>query len=289
MNAKKPDSHTRSEKIQRAFAMHLRAPDRVAMPDGLEDRRVQIYRDLVFKNVSNFLASSYPVLRKLCNDVEWQDFIADFLHDFRATSPYFTQLSGEFLKYISVRVKQSVTGFNPPFLLELASYERIETELFLSDHKLPSDAVADLYETQAVFEQSSRQLSTENSKVTVGESRATALRLSRLRPKLSDLAKIMRFKFPVHQITETYQPIKALESPAILLVYRNRTDKVAFAEINPMVAELLQLCSGQLTAGEVLREVAQQLPGFDIPSLEKFAFPMLLQFARDGVLSFGEA
>ena len=43
--------------LQTAFAAHIRDPDRHEKPAGIEDRRMKIYRELFFSNVSSMLSS----------------------------------------------------------------------------------------------------------------------------------------------------------------------------------------------------------------------------------------
>ena len=58
--------------LQYAFAAHIRDPERHPAPTDIEDRRMQIYRDLFFNNVNRFLSSSFPVIRKLYDDDDWR-------------------------------------------------------------------------------------------------------------------------------------------------------------------------------------------------------------------------
>jgi hypothetical protein len=50
---------------QLAFAAHLRDPSKIAGPEDVGDRRMAIYRDLVFKNVSSILSGSFPVVHRI--------------------------------------------------------------------------------------------------------------------------------------------------------------------------------------------------------------------------------
>ena len=49
--------------LQYAFAGHIRDPEHMPVPDGVEPRRMAVYRDLFYNNVENFIANSFPVLR----------------------------------------------------------------------------------------------------------------------------------------------------------------------------------------------------------------------------------
>ena len=86
---------------QYAFAAHLRDPENVAAPDGIEDRRLAIYRELFFNNLFNLLGTFYPVLRKIYNDAQWRHMIREFMKVHRAETPYFLKLPEEFLASVS--------------------------------------------------------------------------------------------------------------------------------------------------------------------------------------------
>lgn len=53
-------SEPRFKQLQAQFAGHIRDPQ-VPVIDGIEDRRMQIYRDLFFNNVEGFTASAFPL------------------------------------------------------------------------------------------------------------------------------------------------------------------------------------------------------------------------------------
>ena len=53
---------------QDALAAHIRDPENVAAPAGVEERRLKIYRELFFNNVEGLLAGNFPVLRRNAHD-----------------------------------------------------------------------------------------------------------------------------------------------------------------------------------------------------------------------------
>ena len=80
------------QRKQYEFAAHIRDPQNAPAPDGIEDRRMAIYRNLFFNNLRNLLATFYPVLRKLHDDDHWNRFIRHFMQVHRAQTPYFLQM-----------------------------------------------------------------------------------------------------------------------------------------------------------------------------------------------------
>src|SRR5687767_362480 len=88
---------------QHAFAAHLRDPDAHAAPAGIEDRRMAVYRELVYANLEGLLAGGFPVLRSILADTDWQALVRAFLRDHRATSPLFPELPREFVRFLQLR------------------------------------------------------------------------------------------------------------------------------------------------------------------------------------------
>ena len=48
---------------QMSMARHLRDPEHVPGPEGVEARRLKIYQDLIYKNIEGFISGGFPVLR----------------------------------------------------------------------------------------------------------------------------------------------------------------------------------------------------------------------------------
>jgi len=226
----------RTQKIQSAFAAHLRAPDLVSAPADIEPRRMGIYRDLIYNNIESFIATGFPVLRSLYSDASWHTLVRDFVRRHAASTPYFLQISEEFLRYLQEERGDAEAAVDDPgFLLELAHYEWVELALDVSEEDFPDGLTAP--------EKSEQFLS--------------------LCPVVSPLAWNLSYRFPVHRIGPAYQPLAPPQEPTFLVVYRNRADKVAFLEANGVTARLLQLAdapenSGQ-TAHNLLMRLAEEL------------------------------
>ena len=122
---------------QIAFAAHIRHPELHEAPADLEDRRLAIYRDLFYNNIEGFLASGFPVLRSILGDSLWHRMVRDFIHSHQSHSPYFLQISEEFLGYL--KDERQVQASDPAFMLELAHYEWVELALDVSTLKIPEE------------------------------------------------------------------------------------------------------------------------------------------------------
>ena len=134
-----PD-RSRSQALQYAFTAHVRDPQENPAPNGIEDRRMGIYRDLIFCNVEQFIASNFPVIRTLYDDAEWNGLVRAFLREHQCHTPLFPEFGREFLRYLEWRQEQGRD--DPPFLLELAHYEFAELALALDNNEIAAVAHA---------------------------------------------------------------------------------------------------------------------------------------------------
>ena len=212
--------------LQNEFAAHIRDPQQHATPEGIEDRRMKIYRDLFFNNINALLASNFPVLRKLLDDGAWDALVRDFYANHRSRTPLFPEIGREFLRYL--QDEREAQEHDPPFLLELAHYEWVELALSL-DERSTQDVTAE-----------------QNGDLLHGT------------PVLSPLVQVLSYRFPVHRISPDFQPGSAPEQATHLLVYRNRDDEVKFMQLNDVTRLLLEFMqtSPQNSGRELLQQVA---------------------------------
>jgi hypothetical protein len=214
---------------QYAFAAHIRNPERNSRPEGIEERRMKIYRELFYNNVEGFIASTYPVLRKIMPDDRWHAMIRGYFAHHVSHTPLFPEMPREFLKYLEHECQPQPD--DPLFLLELAHYEWVELALSLLDEKIDEakiDSQGDLFDGI---------------------------------PVISPLAWSLCYDFPVHKISPDFQPKEADAKQTHLIVYRDVAFDVCFIEINPVTARLLQLFSGEdaVPGRAALQQVAAEL------------------------------
>ncbi len=217
------------KKYQYEFTAHLRDPERNPAPQGLEDRRMGIYRELLYNNVEGFIANGFPVLRSIYSDDNWHKMVRDFFARHKSTTPYFLEISQEFLDYL--QSERETQAEDPQGLLELAHYEWVELALMVSDETIDLDMVdpnGDLLQEH---------------------------------PVLSPVAWPLAYQYPVHKMGPDYLPDEAPQQPTYLVVYRNRMDEVKFLEINPVTARLINLLndnpeiSGELALEQIVHEM----------------------------------
>ena len=226
------------QRKQYEFAAHIRDPDHAPAPEGVEDRRMGVYRNLFFNNLRNLLGGMFPVIRKIVSDDKWARLIRLFMQRHRAGTPYFLQLPREFLDFLQNEYELQEDDF--PFLLELAHYEYAEIELSISE---------DVNDMEGVDPE--------------GDLVARV-------PVRSVLTRIFAYSYPVHRIAPDYLPREPAEQPVFLALYRGGDDKVRFLELNPVTAGLLEAMEHNetLQTGEqLLRSLAQQIDYPDADAL----------------------
>ena len=241
---------------QYAFAGYKRDPENTIAPEGIEDRRMAIYRELFFNNLHNLLGSFFPVIRKICSDDQWRHAIREFMKVHRARTPYFLELPEEFLEFLQNDYRTLDDNF--PFLTELAQYEYAELALRVStDENQPEGVDPD------------------------GDMLAGA-------PVKSVLTWVFAYHYPVHRISKDYLPTEPLEQPVYLAIYRRRDDKVRFLELNPVTAALLDAVENNqanLNGEALLRKLATTIHYPDIDALIKHGVDALEEMRQLEILT----
>lgn len=198
------------EEIQLRLARHLRNPEHVPAPAEYEDRRIGIYRELLFNNVCGLLAGNFPVICRLLGKDGFAALVRQFYVLHAAHTPLFHELGSEFVRFLGDHPQ--LWQAQRPFLHELAHYEWVELALDLDAASFDDVAVdATLVDPLAAV------------------------------PVASPLAWLLGYQYPVHQIRPDFQPAEPPPQPSWLLVYRNRADKVQFQALEPLAARLLAL------------------------------------------------
>ena len=53
---------------------------------------MNVYANLVYQNIENFLAGTFRVARRILSDAQWDAMVRDFIHRHVSGSPYFRQI-----------------------------------------------------------------------------------------------------------------------------------------------------------------------------------------------------
>lgn len=208
------------KQVQTSFMSHIRDPQHYPDELGLEDRRLKIYRELFFNNIKGFLSSAFPVLESILGEQHWEKLSRNFFANHDCRSPYFLEISKEFVEFLSNSYELQYDDY--PFMFELAHYEWIELELSTRKQTL----------AQTIWDQSSDYSSF----------------------KLSEMAELLSYEYPVHQISQEYLPDTPAQELFYLIVSRDENFEVSFTQINAVTAHLVQ----QIGACDVLDLVTLQ-------------------------------
>ena len=152
-----------------------------------------------------------------------------FSPNHQSVSPYFKDISLEFLSYL--HNERELQPEDPVFIKELAHYEWLEIFLTFTDIE-PDLSHIDKH----------------------GD-------LLKGIPVLSPLAEMHSYAYPVHQIKPSFQPEQPSEQAHFLMVHRDQQDKVSFTELNPITAMLVEMLAGDTskTGQEYLDEMVKQI------------------------------
>jgi hypothetical protein len=193
------------KQVQQEFMDYIRDPSQ-PLPAGIEPRRMKIYRDLFFNNISGFISSAFPVLKSLYSSAQWQALVQAFFVHHDCQSPIFVEIAGEFLQFLQTEYQPNEN--DPVFLLELAHYEWLEL------------AVAVTKDDESLTVLSQNEISTASLSLNV-------------------TAKVAQYAFDVQHISVDYQPIAPTVQAQFFCVYRDDVDEVAFLKLTPLSAQVL--------------------------------------------------
>lgn len=198
-------------RLQKQFADHIRNPDGVAAPDGIEDRRMAIYRRLFFNNLSNLFGKNFSTIRKLLSNEEWKALIRDFMIHHRPTTPLFPEIGREFVRYLAeTRTEQH----QQPWLAELADWTFLKTGLRTDETDPGALAV------------------TPDGDLLEGL------------PAPNPTLRMRQYEWPVHEISAEDPdslPQQPAEKPVLLIAWRRLDDRLGMMRINEVTARLIVL------------------------------------------------
>lgn len=205
-------------RMQFDFAGWIRNPKEGDEPLGLEARRMNIYKELFFNNVEGFCSTAFPVTKDIL-DEKWLGYVTDFFKKHRCETPYFREISEEFLAFMQAEEDL------PPCLVELMHYEWVELALSVDTAEHPD--IQELSEIEDV------------------------------KLKLNPLAWVLAYNYPVHQISSDYIPNDV--APTLLLVHRNIETDIKFILLDATTFFALKALEEQsLTINEVIETLQAQ-------------------------------
>ena len=216
--------------------------------DGEE--RLSVYRSLFFNNIKNFIAGGFPVVKEVLGEEQWLILVREFMLEHVCETPYFVEISREFVRYLS-HFDCTARGY-PAFLYELAHYEWLEIDVSVRDEDLPLKARSgDLPE----------------------------------RYTLCGLATLASYHYPVHQISSECQPEKLSEQRHNYVVYRDKSDDVQFMVTEPLTALLLTIISEEaLPVPGIISQLKSVIPPTQVEAVEHYLPQTLSALTEKGIV-----
>ena len=247
-----PSNRSDFQALQYQFSAHIRNPEKAV--SEIEARRLKIYQDLFFNNIYTFTQSAFPVAKSIMPGQWWRAAVREFLIGYRCESPYFSDISAQFLTFL--QDAREPTTEQPDFLLELMHYEWVELALDIAE--------VDPFADQSEFSDD----------------------LLGAHPVQSPLAWSLSYRYPVHYISVDAQPQSPPAQPTWLLVYRNRKDTVHFMELNALTARLLEILAQDetLTGLAALQQLAMEIEHPDFSAFRGFGESILTKLHGADIL-----
>lgn len=239
---------------QTTLGLYLRDPEHNPPPAGMAVARVEVYRELIFQNLSTLLSGTFPVLIKILDEQQWRVLVRTFLRDYRAQTPKFGEIAQEFVEFLAAEPPALKHGSWPPFMVELAHYEWVEMALQQSDDEPRAPGAVEHLLERAL--------------------------------EVSPLAWPLAYAWPVHLVGPDFQPQTPPDQPTLLLVRRAQDWSVKFSELSPLAWRLLQRIGEfpELNGSKQLEELAQEAGAAGSADFIESGVALLRQMHAEGVV-----
>lgn len=240
------------QQVQQQMTDWLRDPDSHPAP-SVEQRRLDIYRELFFNNVCDFVETAYPVLKSLLPEEEWSALLRDFFSGHRCQSPYFRDISLEFRTWVEASRTELVAS--RPWVQELLHYEWFEL-------------AAECAETEG-----------EGCEVDPDANLLDGIPVAG--PHVWPLA----YRWPVHALDPDELSASPPDSPTFLIVFRDDEDRVRILEVTALTARLVELLqqNTERSGRYVLAQLAGEA-GADADTFVAAGESLLADLRQQGVL-----
>lgn len=246
-----PTPPERLAALQKRFADHIRDPETHPAPEGVEARRLAIYRRLFFNNVSNLFEKNFTIVRRIVPDERWRELIRAFLSEHRSTTPLFPEIGREFVRFLAERPGAHAEW---PWLAELAHWQFLNTSV-RNDERDPTgvdvDADVDLIEG---------------------------------RPVVNPTLQLAAYHWPVQLIRADRAAPEARDT--VIAVWRSPDDRLGRLVINAVTGRLLELMRDnvELSGRQLLEQVAAELEHPDPSVLVEHGRALIDDLRRRGAL-----
>lgn len=166
-----------------------------------DHERMQVYRDLVFNNISSFINLVYPITRRLLLECQWQALLQDFVANSKCQSPCSNEIALEFREYYSHQAHPMFSQY--PWLAELLQFEWLE--LYLDTLVIDQPVCVEPYQWQ-----------------------------------LKQAVWVLVYQYPVYEWTLNTQPNDIQLAPGVIMVWRDEIDQIRLERLSPLFGLLIE-------------------------------------------------
>ncbi len=209
-----------TKQYQCMLASYTRTGIATAIP-GTKEEGIMRYRTMIYTIVNDSLSTSYPLTKELLSKHEWEDLVQQYFSTHACSSPYLWRMPMEFYEYVKEEQTELLTKYT--CLSDLLLFEWIEIEVFMMEDEEMHYVAAGDVETNALV--------------------------------LNPACAVQYFQYPVY--SKRAAEITAVDAAHyFMLTHRNpETGKVAFLEIAPMFARMIELLSeNSLTVDQLINQ-----------------------------------
>ena len=248
------------QQYQAAFNAYLRNPEQQVKPKGVNTKRINIYREIVFNNFSASICACFPVLLSLLGKRRFNKLARYCFANHHFGSPLFADISKAFVVFLQT-LDLSLHDL-PLFTAQLAHYEWVELHVAKLPDKPESRSPV------CVIEQASD--------------------LAKVILQLAPAHMLLRYDYPVQQLSRKHANLAA--SHTYLLVFRKANFNIEFIQLNAVTYHLLQrIHLEQATVTYHLTQLAQTLlPHLSLQTLSEFGLQSLYTlYLQQAVIQHG--
>lgn len=248
---------TSFQTVQKQFTHAIRNPEQAKPKSEDEARRLAVYQSLFFNNITNFLESGFPVIFDILTEEQGIELTRHFFAEHHCRSPYFAQISKEFVEYLS-SAPDCLSAF-PDWLPELAHYEWMELDVSIRKTSAPVSFWKD-------------------------ESFPNRLRVS-------PLASLVSYAYPVHLLGPDFTAPEMSDNRHYYVIYRNHDDGVDFMVLNPLTAMLINMIEQSdeaMSVEAVVTSLCKQVPALPPQQIETGAQQTLSEMLKRGIVIAGD-
>jgi len=240
-------------RAQRAFARHLRDPNRVPAPTNLVEERIAVYRAAVYHNIERFMADNFPRVQEVLPAAHWASLVRDYLVRHSATTPVFARLPTEFLVFLE---HERQAPADPPYLYELAHFDWLENFVATDEREIPTAEANPqgdlLYGTIVV----------------------------------NPVHTVQTYRFPVHVYNADFHPDVPPPQASHLVAFREPGDQYGVLDLNAVSYELFLSVRDDSahTAHEILTGMAARFRSGSVAAVIHGGLDILTRMLRRGLI-----